>query len=234
MTTIINLKTLYVIIATFMIGSFVIASEDFGDAPQISETGNSTLQTASTPKSSNTSFKKIIIRNTDTTSSIKKSNVNSAITPARYQEMLTNKEGSSMLNFFPFFIIIAGWFLFRGEQETIETPTANESRTESPSKSSLIETKTSTPAPVSKVNPPQARAASNLAAKKTETSLIDLSIDAGQCQAETAKGTRCSRTVNLETIVVTIKNKLYQFATCKQHNRKSFKPHPKVLKKAPK
>lgn len=57
-----------------------------------------------------------------------------------------------------------------------------------------------------------------------EKGLIDVSVDANQCQGTTAKGARCSRTANLETIELTVNGKDYRFSTCKQHNNDTFKP----------
>ncbi len=54
--------------------------------------------------------------------------------------------------------------------------------------------------------------------------ITDLTQHVEQCQGTTAKGTRCSRTANLEPIVVKVENKQYRFLTCKQHNNKGFIP----------
>ncbi|WP_031432729.1 hypothetical protein [Methylomarinum vadi] len=54
--------------------------------------------------------------------------------------------------------------------------------------------------------------------------IIDMSQKVEQCQAATAKGSRCSRTANLETIEVSVEGKFYRFKTCRQHNNESFKP----------
>ncbi len=54
--------------------------------------------------------------------------------------------------------------------------------------------------------------------------ITDLTQHVEQCQGTTAKGTRCSRTANLEPIVVKVENKQYRFLTCKQHNNEGFIP----------
>lgn len=54
--------------------------------------------------------------------------------------------------------------------------------------------------------------------------VTDLTQNVEQCQGTTAKGTRCSRSSNLETVVVGIENKQYKFLTCKQHNNDDFTP----------
>ncbi len=54
--------------------------------------------------------------------------------------------------------------------------------------------------------------------------VTDLTQNVDQCQGTTAKGTRCRRTANLETIEVSIDQKRYRFLTCKQHNNDAFTP----------
>ncbi len=93
------------------------------------------------------------------------------------------------------------------------------------------------PKPVKPSPAPAARKAAPSAAPKPKVSVedkpkasataeevTDLSVNADQCQGSTAKGTRCSRRSNLETIMVTIDGKKYKFSSCKQHNNKDFSP----------
>ncbi len=54
--------------------------------------------------------------------------------------------------------------------------------------------------------------------------VTDLTQNVEQCQGTTAKGTRCSRSANLEAVIVSIENKKYQFLSCKQHNNDDFTP----------
>jgi len=66
-------------------------------------------------------------------------------------------------------------------------------------------------------------------AESTETSKevsnkIDLKDDLKQCQASTAKGTRCKRTTSLEERNITIDDKTYTLTVCKQHNTDGLKP----------
>lgn len=61
-------------------------------------------------------------------------------------------------------------------------------------------------------------------AEPAQEEIIDMSQKVEQCQAATAKGSRCTRTANLETIEVAVEGKLYRFKTCRQHNNDSFKP----------
>jgi len=81
-------------------------------------------------------------------------------------------------------------------------------------------TKKETPAkkPASK---PKAKAASGP---------IDLMTDGKQCQASTAKGTRCKRTTTLENITTTVDGKTYQLTVCTQHNNDKLKIFSELLK----
>jgi hypothetical protein len=77
------------------------------------------------------------------------------------------------------------------------------------------------------IKPAQA-AAIKPAASATEK-LIDLSKNATQCQGSTAKGSRCSRSSNLEVIETKVRGKNYRFMTCKQHNNKAFAPFSELI-----
>lgn len=59
--------------------------------------------------------------------------------------------------------------------------------------------------------------------------VIDLSKNVTQCQGATAKGTRCSRSSNLETIETKVRGKSYRFMSCKQHNNKAFAPFSELI-----
>jgi len=54
--------------------------------------------------------------------------------------------------------------------------------------------------------------------------VTDLTQNVEQCQGTTAKGARCSRSSNLEPVIVNIENKKYQFLSCKQHHNDDFTP----------
>lgn len=66
--------------------------------------------------------------------------------------------------------------------------------------------------------------------KKRGGDILVLSDNVTQCQASTAKGSRCTRDNNLQIKRHAVNKKNCQFAVCKQHDSKSFKPHPSVLK----
>ncbi len=58
---------------------------------------------------------------------------------------------------------------------------------------------------------------------------IDLSVDASQCQAGTARGGQCKRTRNLVKIQRTINKQKYTFLVCSQHHNESFKPYKGLI-----
>jgi len=65
---------------------------------------------------------------------------------------------------------------------------------------------------------------------KAASGLIDLTTDGKQCQASTAKGTRCKRTTTLENITTTVDGKTYQLTVCTQHNNDKLKIFSELLK----
>ncbi|WP_305909302.1 hypothetical protein Q9L42_006135 [Methylomarinum sp. Ch1-1] len=211
------------IVITFMLGGLVLAGEEL-----IEQASNQSIEAAveqdiaSKAAASAKTFRKIVIAKA-TLESPAKSSTNSAITPARYREMLANKQDVSMLNFLPFLIVALGWFLFKDESATAQRQT-EESQ---PQTAKIRQTAITAAESKDKGARPEPQSTE----EKGEQAMLDLAKSATRCQAETAKGSRCSRTGNLETIVITLKNRLYRFATCKQHNKDGFKPHPKVLKK---
>jgi hypothetical protein len=66
---------------------------------------------------------------------------------------------------------------------------------------------------------------------KSSSDSIDLTEDGKQCQASTAKGTRCKRTNTLDTASIKIEEVTYQVTVCSQHNNKNLKPYSKLIKK---
>ncbi len=112
---------------------------------------------------------------------------------------------SSAAGYAPIILLLAILLVFRKKLIAEATPEHHGEDTYHP-----VETKK----PVQAAKPSAAR----------KSNIVDLSIDAEQCQATTAKGSRCSRNTNLETIELTIDGKKYRFRTCKQHGNDSFKP----------
>ncbi|MCK5831075.1 MAG: hypothetical protein KAH20_12325 [Methylococcales bacterium] len=76
---------------------------------------------------------------------------------------------------------------------------------------------------------PEKKPSTNKAKTKASSSLKDISDD-NQCQASTAKGTRCKRTTTLEKTTTIINNKSYKLTVCSQHNNKNIKPFSDLIK----
>jgi hypothetical protein len=66
--------------------------------------------------------------------------------------------------------------------------------------------------------------------KKETSNTIDLKDDLNRCQAGTSKGTRCKRESALEDASISIGDKTYLLAVCKQHNTKKLKPFSGLIK----
>lgn len=105
------------------------------------------------------------------------------------------------------FIIV----VFRKQLNCVAPPNLDE-----PSTDSLTTTAPTTATPI--ITPPET------------ANIIDLKDELNQCQASTAKGTRCKRATNLETTTVSIENKTYQLTVCKQHNTDTLKPFLELIK----
>ena len=60
--------------------------------------------------------------------------------------------------------------------------------------------------------------------------IIDLKDNRQQCQASTAKGTRCKRKTTLENTSISIDDKTYLLTVCRQHNTDHLKPFPEFIK----
>ena len=60
--------------------------------------------------------------------------------------------------------------------------------------------------------------------------IIDLKDNSRQCQASTAKGTRCKRKTTLEDTSISIDNKTYLLTVCRQHNNDHLKPFSGLIK----
>ena len=62
------------------------------------------------------------------------------------------------------------------------------------------------------------------------TDTIDLKDNSNQCQASTAKGTRCKRKNTLEDASVSIDGAVYLLTACAQHNNDSLRPYSELMK----
>ncbi|WP_419585003.1 hypothetical protein [Thiolapillus sp.] len=80
-------------------------------------------------------------------------------------------------------------------------------------------------APAAKEEKPASPEEKPAAAKE----IVNLSVNASQCQASTGKGTRCKRSNNLQPLQHTVGTQQYIFAVCSQHHNDAFNPHPSAL-----
>lgn len=144
---------------------------------------------------------------------------------------LTHPQNISLTNFIPLaLLVVAGAFILRKEDEPEEEKSKSEKLPVK--KEPVVEVKKETPKKVAvkaevkpkvAVNPkPAAKSKVSTAVKKDD--IKDLSVGQKQCQAATAKKTRCKRKAALENLEVTIKSKKYRYLSCSQH-RKNFKPY---------
>ncbi len=149
--------------------------------------------------------------------------------------LAVESESSSM--FFPGWPLAAlaiGLIVFRKKlfaEASIQIPEDSHKETPPPVKEATPAAASSKPATKAK---PAAKAKAKPAAKaKTSTAKsksINLITDSTQCQASTAKGSRCKRTSTLEKASVTIEGTKYQLTVCKQHNNDSIKPFSELIK----
>ncbi|NOQ65529.1 MAG: hypothetical protein GQ582_13540 [Methyloprofundus sp.] len=124
----------------------------------------------------------------------------------------------------PFFVLIGLIFVFKDFLNCVPPIDLSESEPEPEPK---LETKTKTqPEPSDKPKQEEVVAESPAA---TEDDLIDLRDNSGQCQASTAKGTRCKRKNTLSDATLTINNKEYLITACAQHHNDALKPYPGLL-----
>lgn len=68
------------------------------------------------------------------------------------------------------------------------------------------------------------------AAPEVKDEIIDLTDNSQQCQASTAKGTRCKRKTTLEETSITLNNKTYLITVCRQHNNDHLTPFSELIK----
>ena len=116
----------------------------------------------------------------------------------------------------PFFLIVGLIFVFKDFLNCV--PPIDLSEPES-----KLETE---PEPVNEAKQEEVIAESPVA---TEADLIDLRDNSGQCQAGTAKGTRCKRKNTLSDATLTINDKKYLITACAQHHNDALKAYPGLL-----
>lgn len=117
----------------------------------------------------------------------------------------------------PFFLVIGLIFIFRKQLNCVPHQDLSE-----------VSPVVNNAQPVAKV----AVSTANESPSATESSAkpIDLTDNSHQCQASTAKGTRCKRKNTLEEVTITLDGVLYKLTTCAQHNNDALKPYPGLIK----
>ncbi len=121
------------------------------------------------------------------------------------------EDAAFKVSIWPFVLLAIVLFVFRKKIIAESTVPASESKAHATEKT--METRRETKP-----------ATTGETATSASDEVTDLTQHVEQCQGTTAKGARCSRTANLEPIVVKVENKQYRFLTCKQHNNEGFIP----------
>lgn len=146
---------------------------------------------------------------------------------------LAAENSSASFAGWPILALLAAVFIFRKKIFAETTVEESETKQKVEVKTKIVEKKTTVPAEEktkteTKKVTTQAKAATKT---KSNSNSIDLNDDSEQCQASTAKGTRCKRTNTLEKTSVIIDGTTYQLTVCSQHNNDSLKPYSKLMKK---
>lgn len=115
------------------------------------------------------------------------------------------------------------------EPEHNETPAPTKETVPAAAKSKPV-TKTKAATKVKPAAKAKAKPAAKAKPSTTKSKSVSLITDSTQCQASTAKGTRCKRTSTLEKASVSIEGTKYQLTVCKQHNNDTIKPFSELLK----
>ncbi len=117
----------------------------------------------------------------------------------------------------PLLLIMSGIFIFRKQLNCVQTIKLSEPLSEVRVESNPVQ------APLS-----QATDAPSAEPELT-TDPIDLKDTKNQCQASTAKGTRCKRKNTLENTSVSIDGVVYLLTACAQHNNDTLTPYSKLV-----
>jgi len=116
-----------------------------------------------------------------------------------------NTDGSSLPPYWPLVALFLIIIIFRKQLNCVPAPDLSEKL--------KTENNTTEPEPEN-----------SIIISETSTTPINLKENSNQCQASTAKGTRCKRTTSLEKRNITIDDKTYTLTVCKQHNTDGLKP----------
>lgn len=153
---------------------------------------------------------------------------------------------SSFIPIWPFLVIVTLIFFFRKQLNCVSpskskenTATVEPDEPVEPTSTVISETDIKTATAIvqepARVEPDKPIAASIVIPETgTKTAvnenIIDLKDNGQQCQASTAKDTRCKRKTTLEDTSVTIDDKTYLLTVCRQHNTEQLKPFSGLIK----
>ncbi len=133
----------------------------------------------------------------------------------------------------PLLLVIAIMFIFRKQLNCVKPFASQQSDTPAAKEQTEVEAVSADTTPTKQV---EAETVTDDTATKIETIVetsndsINLKDNSSQCQASTAKGTRCKRTTTLEDTSITVDGKTYELTVCKQHNTAALKPFSELLK----
>ena len=145
---------------------------------------------------------------------------------------------SSMVPIWPFLVIVTLIFVFRKQLNCITS-----SKSPEDTATAIVQEPVTVEEDESELEPelepelelePVAPTSTVIPAIDTTAELndniIDLKDNSQQCQASTAKGTRCKRKTTLEDTAVTIDDKTYLLTVCRQHNTEQLQPFSELIK----
>ncbi len=142
---------------------------------------------------------------------------------------------SSLPPIWPFLAFVLFVIVFRKQlncvppfepQDEISPPVIEEKNipeSEQPAPTEIIATDTST------VAEPEVEVKEVEVKTEVNDNIIDLKDGGQQCQASTAKGTRCKRKTTLEDTSISLDGKTYLLTVCRQHNTDHLKPCAELL-----
>ncbi len=141
---------------------------------------------------------------------------------------ITDSSASS-IQMWPLFLLLGLLVVFRKQLFAEITPESHDDHaheTPAAEKPAEVAAKPEPVATSKKQSPAPKKATPN----KSTSKAVDLSDDDSQCQASTAKGTRCKRKTSLELATAKVDGTSYNLTVCKQHNNKDLKPFSDLIK----
>jgi len=123
-----------------------------------------------------------------------------------------NTDGSSLPPYWPLIALFLIIIIFRKQLNCVPAPDLREK-----------------PKTENNITEPEPEPENAIIISETSATPINLKENSNQCQASTAKGTRCKRTTSLEDASISIDDKTYLLTVCKQHNKKNLKPFSELF-----